>query len=85
MIDNISYYMIDNISYYMIDNISYYRREEPIYNRSEWRRGKSLELKTRGRGFASPSNVGDAFNLSFYRRIRFNLSIILWQRGDEIQ
>ena len=32
--------------------ISYYRREEPIYNRSEWCRGKALAFKTRGRGFA---------------------------------
>ena len=24
------------------------------FNRSEWRRGKSLEFKTRDRGFASP-------------------------------
>ena len=38
----------------MIDNISYYHREEPIYNRSEWRRGKSVEFKTRDSGFASP-------------------------------
>ena len=32
--------------------ISYYCREEPIYNRSEWGRGKALALKTIGLGFA---------------------------------
>ena len=54
-------------------------------NRSEWRRGKSLEFKTRDRGFASPQQRTQAYNFtdefvsiykSYYRReeIKYNRS-----------